>query len=39
MAEGSTHNQPLGQWQGRFKKTRTMLLMVETPFYICSKMS
>jgi len=38
MAEGPTQDQPLGQWQGIFKKIETLLLMVETPFYICSKM-
>jgi len=37
MEEGQTQDQLLGQWQGRFKKTGTLLLMAETPFYTCSK--
>jgi len=39
MAEGPAQDQPLELWQGGYKKIETMLLMAETPFYICSKMS
>jgi len=38
MAKGPAQDQPLGQWQRRFKKIETLLLMAETPFYICSRM-
>jgi len=38
MEEGQAQSQPLGPWQGKYKKTRTLLLMAKTPSYTCSKM-
>ena len=39
QAQAQVQAQQLGQWQGRSKKTGTLLLMAKKLSYTCSKMS
>jgi len=38
QAQAQVQAQQLGQWQGRYNKTRALLLMAEKLSYTCSKM-